>query len=319
MTVQAVLTYTAPLGGASAARIISLMNASAVPVPPDVLAFYGLRVVADVTAGAGPVIRTIVLGLNPVSSATATAALLGAGDSGSPVASVQVITPGSGYVAPPIVTFTGGRPTSPVQEIPFHNNTRLRQSLGIDVAAPGGINQFQPQLDSSAAAVAYLRAVSAAVVAGGSGYHAATTTIVVTGQRKSSGSRPTLNKTPPADVGEQMVLIPTVTLGVITGVTLGTFGSGYTGIPTITVVDTNPSPGTGAVVSVSMGVDEVIVLREGAGYNAAPSVVLTPLFQNLFPAGASPFESQQAPLFNLMNTVLEQAISSPVSSRVVVS
>jgi hypothetical protein len=319
MTTQAVLTITAPLGGASAARIISLMNASAVPVPPDVLAFYGLRVVTDVTSGAGPVTRVITLGFNPVSAATATSTLLAAGDSGSPVKAVTLSGAGSGYVAPPIVTFTGGRPGQPVQEIPFIPAVRLRQSLGIGTPAQGGINQFHPQLDSSAAAVAYLKVVSAAVVAGGSGYSAATK-IVVTGQLKSVGAKPSLTESPNVGIGVAAVLTPTIGGGgAITGVSTTFAGSGYVGVPVVTVVDPAVTPGTGALIGVSMGVGEILMLRGGTGYDAPPSVVLTPLFQALFPAGASPFESQEAPLFNLMNTVLEQAISSPVSSTVVVS
>lgn len=309
-TSSATLVYTAPLGGASAARIIALM--SAVPVPPDVLRFYGLRIVSDATVGTGPVVRTVTLGLNPVSAATATTVLLAAGDSGSPVESITVTSPGSGYVASPIVSFTGGRPATPVQELPLLGSVRLRQSEGIGTPAP--TNQFEPQLNSPAAGAAFLKAVSAAVVSGGAGYHAGTTTIVVTGQLKSVGAKPSLTESPNVGIGTPMVLTPTIGGGVITGISITDPGSGYVGVPTITVVDTNATPGTGAVISVSMGVGEILVLRGGTGYNAPPSVVLTPLFQNLFPAGPSPFVSQQGPLKNLMNTALEQAITSPVSA-----
>ena len=112
------------------------------------------------------------------------------------------------------------------------------------------------------------------------------------------------------------MLTPTIVGGVITGVSLTSAGSGYVGVPTVTVVDSGG--GSGAAIGVSMGVGEVLVLRQGTGYNAAPSVVLTPFFQAIFPAGASPFVAQQAPLENLMNVALEQAITSPVAASPVV-
>jgi hypothetical protein len=306
MTTTATLIYTAPLGGASAARIISLM--AAVPLPTDALTFMGVRLISDTTAGAGPVTRTIVLGLNPVGTATATAVLASAGDSGSPIESVSVSAPGSGYVAPPVISFTGGRPAVPVQEIPFDGPSRFRQNLDAGASSPS--NQFWPQLNTSAVAVAYLKAVSAAVASGGSGYSAATF-IEVTDALKSAGDRPSLTATPNVGVGRPVVLIPTIALGVITAVTIVDPGAGYVGVPTIEVVDPAMVPGTGAVITVSMGVERIDVLREGAGYNVAPTVVLTPLFQALFPAGSS---NQAAPLRMLMNTALEQAITSPVSA-----
>jgi hypothetical protein len=308
MTATATLVYTAFLGGGSSAGVAAAM--AAVPVPPDILNAFGLRLISDATPVASPVVRTIVLGLNPIASATATATLEASGDSGSPVESITVTAPGSGYIRPPVISFTGGRPVTPVQEIPFTGPQRFMQNL--DDSADSPSNQFQPQLNASAAAVAFLKAVSASFV-GGAGYSAATF-IQVKGQLKSSGSPPTLTATPPPDVGRLMVLVPTITLGAITAVTIVDPGSGYTGVPTITVVDPSVTPGSGGSVSVSMGVERIDVLREGAGYNAAPTVVLTPLFQALFPAGVSPFEGQQRPFRNLMNTALEQALTSPVSA-----
>jgi hypothetical protein len=276
MSTQAILNYTAFLGGASAAQVIALM--SAVPPPADALSFLGVRVLTDSTVGVGPVVRTLVLGLDPSANATATAALETSA-SGSPVGSVLVTAPGADYILPPVITFTGGRPTV----IP------AQSTQGIDV------NQRAGSLDSPAVAQAYLKVVSTAVVAGGGGYSANTFI------KLSGGIKPG---------GVQAVITPTIAFGVITGVTIFSAGSGYTGVPTVTVVDPNAIPGTGAVVSVSMGVGTIEVLRGGTGFNAPPTVVITPYFQALFPLGSD----QGSPFRQLRTTALEQATMGPVTA-----
>lgn len=280
MTTTATLTYSAFLGGASAATVAALMGA--VPVPPSVLEFYGLRVISDSTSVANPAVRTIVLGLNPASTATATC-LLETQNSGSPVGSVAVTSPGSGYVVPPVVSFSGGRPMPP--NIPgFPVQT-------IDVNQSGG------SLNMPATAQAYLDVVGATIVAPGSGYSAATT-LQLTGGLAANGVQATLT--------------PTIAGGHITGVAVATAGSGYTGVPQVTVVDPAMTPGSGGVITVTMGLGEIKLTRGGAGYSTAPTVVLTPLFQALFPVASN----QATPLAELMTTALEQALQSPVSAGV---
>lgn len=498
MSTQATLVYQAYLAGLSAANAAALLGG--VPLPIDLLAFYGVRVLSDATPSASPCVRTIVLGLNPVVNATAVAALED-NNSGSPVKSVTVSAAGSGYVVPPIVSFTGGRalaaggalapinfvaaasnPISSTQSavIPAAQqvgdlivvfvahqdetfdetsvtdtagNTYiraitpfLRVGLGkqsvyfanagtptpaglntVHVTFPATVNGFDmrvalyrgagtgftldqtvsatginaplaavtttvpaevvvsgcfvtgavtalnvragftsrlitpvfeglcddivagtgtysggytdpcgpwicqtvsffqnpapallvgggvenmetPSFNGPAAAVAYLKVVSAAVVAGGTGYSAATF-IKVEGKLKSSGEiNPIVG--PPEDVGVPAVLTPTIAFGVITGVTVASAGSGYVGIPKITVVDPTSGGGTGAVISVSMGVGVIAVLRGGSGYKPAPAVVLTPYFQAVFP----PASLQAAPFRNLFTPIFEKALLSPVSA-----
>src|SRR4029077_2988680 len=251
-----------------------------VPFPPAILDAWGLRVLSDSVAAANPVVRTIVLGLNPAVSGVAVATLL-TNDSGSPLGSVDVTLAGVGYVLPPVVTFTGGRPAPVVQPgyptITFPDNQ------------PAG------SLDSQPMAQATLTIVGAAASAGGAGYSAATS-LVVSGAIQEGGT--------PA------VLTPTVTLGVLTGVTIVDPGAGYVGVPPVTVVDPAATPGTGARVTVSMGLGAIELLRAGAGYIAPPTVVLTPAFQALFP----PAGAQGAPLAQLMTTALGESILSPVTA-----
>jgi hypothetical protein len=280
MTTTATLTYTAFLGGASAATVAALM--AAVPVPPSLLEFYGVRVISDSTPITSPVVRTIVLGLGPPSTATATATLA-TNDSGSPVGAVTVTSPGAGYVVPPIVSFMGGRPTPP--------NAPGYPTQTIDV------NQLAGSLNSPAVAQAYLNVESAAVATAGSGYSAATT-IKLTGGLSQNGV--------------QAVLTPTIVGGHITAVTVTSAGSGYTGVPQVTIDDPAVSPGSGGVVTVSMGLGSIQITRGGTGYSTPPTVVLTPLFQALFPATGD----QATPFMFLMNTALEQAVQSPVSASV---
>jgi hypothetical protein len=276
MTTQVTLTYTAFLGGATAGVVAAQM--AAVPVPQSVLDFYGCHIVSDATPAASPVVRTIVLGLNPVTPASATAALE-TNDSGSPVGALTVTAAGSGYVAPPIVSFTGGRPADVVRPgFP---------TLSIDV------NQKIDSANSPAVAFAYLKIVSASVAAAGAGY-SANTYISVIGKLSQNGT--------PA------VLTPTIVGGHITGVAITDAGTGYIGTPSVEVIDPAVSPGSGGIITISMGVGELTLSRGGGGYSSAPTVVLTPIFQANFP----PTGDQGAPFAELMTTMLEQAIKSPV-------
>lgn len=268
MTTTATLAYSAYLGGLSAAQAQSIVEA--VPLPADILTFYGVRVTSDNTTAADPVVRTIVLALNPASAATAVASLLDQ-DSGSPIATVTVTSPGAGYVQAPSVSFTGGRPA------------------GITPSILSG------SLDQPAAAFAYLKAVSAAVVSAGSGYSAATFVQAMGGLK--AGGRP-------------MVLTPTIVGGHITAAVVTDPGSGYTSLPKLVVIDPGVTPGSGGVVSVSLGVDVITVTRGGAGFSSAPTVVLTPFFQAMFP----PTGDQAAPFRNLFTVALEQALLTPISA-----
>jgi hypothetical protein len=102
MATQVTLQYEVESVGASSVKLQGLIDANAVPVPPDILQASGLRVLSDVTAGISPVIRTIVIGFDP-SAAAAVAAVIEEGS----VASIIRLAPGLDYVLPPPVVFTG--------------------------------------------------------------------------------------------------------------------------------------------------------------------------------------------------------------------
>jgi hypothetical protein len=107
MTSQISCSYQVTATGAVQVATLQA-EVAAVPIPPVQLAEFGLRVATDTTSSLGSVItRTIVLAMNPVGAATAVATLF-PGDRGSPLESIAVTFGGSGYVQPPIVSFTGG-------------------------------------------------------------------------------------------------------------------------------------------------------------------------------------------------------------------
>jgi hypothetical protein len=314
MTSTATLTYTAFLGGASAAQAAALM--SAVPVPTDILYQLGLRVISDSTPAASPCVRTIVLGLNPVASAAATAVMEDTGASGSEVKSVTVNTAGSGYTAPPVVSFIGGRSPTPVRIVAQQGTRRIQNIIPSTPGIPQPQNVIPQSADFLAGAQAYLGAVSVAIGSGGSGYSAGTTLQLVGAYPRPGGVQPNTKvpsggSAPQFGAGTLMVLTPTIVGGSITAVAITNPGTKYTAPPQIVAVDPL-GLGSGAVLTVSMGVESIDLLQPGAGYNAAPTVVLNPLFQALFPSTGN----QASPLGGLMLGALQQALLSPVSAGI---
>jgi hypothetical protein len=289
-TSTATLQYTAYLGGASAARAAALL--SSVPPPAGALAFLGVRVISDSTPVATPAVRTILLGLNPTSDATATCGLVAGDVSGSPIDDITVTGAGSGYVLPPIVTFTGGRASGVDQA-----NEPIDQP-----------NQQAASLDRPAVAQAYLSVVGVSIDAAGAGYSAATTATVVGQVKPGNGGLRVGGGS--ATAGRPAVLALTIVAGNITGVSITDPGDGYVGVPTVVIFDPAVTPGSGGAISVQMGVGRIDLLNPGAGYVSAPTVVLTPYFQAAFPLGSD----QAAPFKQLMTTQLEQVLMSPVSA-----
>jgi hypothetical protein len=149
-----------------------------------------------------------------------------------------------------------------------------------------------------ASALAYLKAVSTSFVAG-SGYHSATTTATVVGQ---------LNTSDPTSRPAKVSL--TIVGGHITAAAITDAGQGYVGVPTVVITDTDPTPGSGGSVTLSMGVGEIQVTYRGQGYEAAPTVDIVPFYQALFPDAAS----QASGIASLMTVAISQAVITVVQA-----
>lgn len=274
MTTTATLVYKCAQGGASATAIQALMDAAAVPFPPAVLEALGLRVTSDVTVLGPPVQRTIVVALGPSATATATATLFEAGESGSPIGGFTVTAAGANYVLSPIV----------------------------EISSVGQTDLIQP-----AAGLAWLKAVGATVAAGGAGYSAASFAVV---SPASPGGNPTsLTDAPsaPPSQSRPVKLTLTIIAGAITGVAIADAGTGYQTLPQVTIVDPLGT-GSGAVINLSMGVDRIDVARAGQGYGSVPAVTLVPAFKIMYPDGGG----QGGPLANIMTVALAQSTLSPI-------
>jgi hypothetical protein len=271
-TSTATLVYKCAQGGASGIAIQAAMQS--VPFPPSILEAFGLRVTSDVTVLGPPIQRTIVVHFDPTATATALAVLFEAGESGSPIGHFTVTAPGAGYVLAPIV----------------------------QISSVGQTDLIQP-----AAGLAWLKAVGATVANGGGGYSAGSFAVV---SPASPGGKPTsLTQAPSAAPAQSRPVKLTLTIlaGVVTGVAIADAGTGYPGLPQVTVVDPTGA-GSGAVINLSMGVDRIDVARAGRGYGSVPLVALTPAFKIMYPDTSN----QGGPFANLMTTALAQATLSPV-------
>lgn len=138
---------------------------------------------------------------------------------------------------------------------------------------------------SGAQASAVMGVARIDVLAGGSGYVAPVVTL-------SGGLAP--NGAPVAATASA-----TVVGGAITAITVITNGAGYTTLPEITITD---SAGSGATALAQLGLVSITVTAPGRGYASPPTVVITPLFQKLFPTAAL----QQFALSQLMTSAIQR-------------
>ena len=73
-----------------------------------------------------------------------------------------------------------------------------------------------------------------------------------------------------------------IALGAITGITVVTPGSGYTGVPTVVITD---SAGSGGAATAVLQVSGVVLDAGGNGYQAVPTVTVLDAFKAYFPDG----------------------------------
>jgi len=301
------LQYVAFLAGLTPAEAATIMGN--VGLPRDVLNFLGVRLVDDghVVPPANPVVRTILLGLNPLDDGFAQANAL-SGNSASPIASVTVTNTGFDYVQPPVVTFAGGRLAPP--------------------PTGGGVSMDSYSLNQPAQAFAYLKLNHAEPLAGGAGY-SPDSFIRMVGRLRATTNDPNLygkpegTALPPGamNIAADFPILPQLQPvfsagGSLVGVNTLDPGRGLAEMPTAIVVDPQGT-GSGAEIHLILELDEIRVTRGGAGFVSMPDVVLTPWFQHLFPLSDDPFidvERQALPFRNLFTPIFEQALMSPVSA-----
>lgn len=251
-------------GGQTLSSLINRLNA--VPVDLTVPSYFGLRYVVDTTSIVGNIVtRTLAFSMVPSADASATCSL-NASSTGAQIEETTVTASGAGYVAPPVVTLSGG-------------GTPLTKAV------------LRP----------VMKAAGAVIVKPGLGYHSGTTTATLTGGGlPKDGTQGTVSAT----FGGS---------GELTSVTVLTGGSEYTAPPQLVLVDTDPNPGAGAVVSMGLGVDFLdIIGRGGAGYSTAPTIAFTPTFKQRFPDGTD----QRSSLASFMTQIFEQAINGEVTALV---
>lgn len=243
--------YTAGLGPVTVAQVEPTWETTF--LDPTLPQFWGLLPISDVfadNAGAGVLQRTIQLQMTPtIADAVGTANLVTGGTQGALVlglGGVTITNQGGLYARPPIVTFTGGNPSSIVNP-----------ATGV-VAQPAAAQAF-----------AQCQVRGCIVLLGGSGYSGATAVTF-------SG--------PLAPGGVQATGTATIVAGAITGIVMTSTGGPYLQAPTVTITDSGG--GTGAEVVAGLSVSGVVVTYGGLGYQAAPTVVFMPLFKQQVPDAA---------------------------------
>lgn len=134
------------------------------------------------------------------------------------------------------------------------------------------------------------------ILAPGTGYHPSTTTALLVGGNLAPGGTPA-------------VVTPTFTSTALTGVTIVSPGSGYTTFPQVVLVDTNASPGAGAVAVMTLTPVAYVIEQQGQGYSA-PTLVLTPGFVD-----GCPDSYDQSVFFkNWMTTLLQAGALTAVQA-----
>lgn len=190
------------------------------------------------------------------SNPATTPAVLTAVLSGEVVVAVTVTSPGTGYGSNPVVTVSGGGGTGAVAQATVSNG----QITAVTLLHGGGGYSSAPTVTATNEAV--LRPV----VDGG-----AISTIAV----ESGGYNypmPAVTITDSAGTGSGATGKVTVTGGRIVGIALTNGGSGYTGVPMVTL----SGSGSGATFSGTVSGGQVVDLRlltSGSGYTC-PTVVL---------------------------------------------
>lgn len=179
---------------------------------------------------------------------------------------INIISGGTGYVAPPKVTITGGGGTGATATAIISNGV----VTGINIINGGTGYSSEPTITISSGSGA---AVTATVGGGGSVVAVA---VVNSGNGYTSTPNITISA-PSLPGGTTATATANVSAGRITSITLTNGGSGYTSAPTITI-DPAPSGGINATASAAFSgfsVQSVTLTNPGSGYTGAPTVTFS--------------------------------------------
>lgn len=181
---------------------------------------------------------------------------------GSYVTKVEVVDGGSLYTSPPVVSISGGSPSSPAKAIAFVENGLVS---GFEVREGGAGYQSQPTVTVSGGnasgaslSVGVIGSISGiSLLSGGTGYSAPTVSVA------TSNGLTGFNAT------------VAVVDGVIQSVSILSGGTGATAEPTLLL---NDASGSGASLekTVSYRVSAVTVQSAGSGFFEPPGIVFTP-------------------------------------------
>ena len=180
----------------------------------------------------------------------------------------------------------------------------------ITVSGAGGLYARPPVVTlsggggSGAAAHANMQVGGTVVAAGGSGYSGATVASFQGGQLAPGGT--------PAVAGAV-----TVVGNAVTAVAVTTPGGPYDQPPVCVISDSGG--GTGAVVMAGLSVASITLDSAGKGFTAAPTVVITPLFKQMFPDPTPNSNVQAATMLGWFVQAMQNLLSSPSFDNATVS
>jgi hypothetical protein len=196
--------------------------------------------------------------------------------SGAPVTGLSLTNGGSGFTqgtaavslsAPQVAGGTQATATialtgSQVLDVTMTNVGAAYTTANVVFSAPqvaGGVTATGTAVFSGAEVIGcYMGLI------GGSGYHAADTTVTFSAPEKPGG------------ITAQG--FAKIVDGVITEIDITNKGSKYLNPPTVTIVDSHPVPGTGAVAIALIGkfnIEDVTITNPGSGYLTSPTVTIT--------------------------------------------
>lgn len=129
--------YTIPLmGSQSGAALLARMKL--IPIDLTLPHLWGLRYFSDASSLVGSsIVRTVVFKMVPTSVATATASL-DAGNIGSPVLDLTVTSAGDGYVAPAVVSISGGDAGNGTVPYEAATATAIMKMTSVAILSGGG-------------------------------------------------------------------------------------------------------------------------------------------------------------------------------------